>query len=58
MKFSKINFKIEFYGTIYIFKNYFVTIFSVFNFQPYVIFKQIFSVRLDCTLVCAFAFGV
>ena len=48
IKFSKINFKIEFFDTIYIFKNYFITIFS----------EQISSVRLDCTLVCAFAFGV
>ena len=31
--FSKINFKIGSYGTIYTFKNYFTTIFSVFSFQ-------------------------
>ena len=30
--FSKFFFKTRFHGTIYIFKNYFVTVFSVFNF--------------------------
>ena len=31
--FQKNNFKIGFYSTIHTFKNYFITVFSVFNFQ-------------------------
>ena len=31
----KVNFKIRFYGTIYIFKNYFVILFSVFSKKWY-----------------------
>jgi len=35
MKFGKINFKIESHGTIYIFKNYFTIVFSVFSNKWY-----------------------
>ena len=33
MDFSKSNFKTGFHGTIHTFKNYFVTVFSIFNFK-------------------------
>ena len=34
-EFGKINFKTGFYSTIHIFKNYFATVFSVFNNKRY-----------------------
>ena len=36
-EFSKYNFKTESHGTIHIFKNYFVIVFSVISFQFLVI---------------------
>jgi len=35
MDFSKFFFKIKFYGTIHTFKNYFATVFSIFNNKRY-----------------------
>ena len=54
--FSNFFFKTGSHGTIYIFKNYFAIIFSVFSFQQYAIFKQISNVIAH--LLCIFAFGV
>ena len=41
--FQQINFKIGSHGTSYTFKNYFVTVFSVFNFQ----FSTISDIQID-----------
>ena len=46
MNFSKFFFKIGSYGTIYIFKNYFITIFSIFN--------KINCIQMDPKSECTF----
>ena len=48
--FNEIFIKNESYGTIYIFKNYFATMFSIFNFQQNKWYPNT-PVRLECTFL-------